>query len=81
MITDIATTALQRAIALRQAPPGCVDRSSQYCSADYRSSAHGFIIPRSRTGKSLGQCGEGELQNPESRTSLATGMGVEQAIK
>ena len=55
MTADLATTALQRAIALRQPPPGCVhhaDRGSQYCSEDYRKllSAHGFIVSMSRKG-------------------------------
>ncbi|WP_157091266.1 IS3 family transposase, partial [Gluconobacter cerinus] len=55
MTADLATTALQRAIALRQPPSGCVhhaDRGSQYCSEDYRKllSAHGFIVSMSRKG-------------------------------
>ncbi len=55
MTADLATTALQRAIALRQPPPGCVhhaDRGSQYCSEAYRRllSAHGFIVSMSRKG-------------------------------
>ncbi|MBS1042072.1 IS3 family transposase [Gluconobacter cerinus] len=55
MTADLATTALQRAIALRQPPPGCIhhaDRGSQYCSEDYRKllSTHGFIVSMSRKG-------------------------------
>ena len=55
MTTDLPTTALQRAIALHQPPPGCVhhaDRGSQYCSEAYRQllSAHGFIVSMSRKG-------------------------------
>ncbi|WP_081603811.1 DDE-type integrase/transposase/recombinase [Gluconobacter thailandicus] len=55
MTADLATTALQRAIALRQPPPGCIhhaDRDSQYCSEAYRQllSAHGFFVSMSRKG-------------------------------
>ncbi|WP_373687857.1 IS3 family transposase [Gluconobacter sp. P5B12] len=55
MTADLATTALQRAIALRQPPPGCIhhaDRGSQYCSEAYRQllSAHGFLVSMSRKG-------------------------------
>lgn len=55
MTADLATTALQRAIALRQPPPGCIhhaDRGSQYYSEAYRQllSAHGFIVSMSRKG-------------------------------
>ncbi|GAD08678.1 transposase and inactivated derivatives [Gluconobacter frateurii NBRC 103465] len=38
MTADLATTALQRAIALRQPSPCCIhhaDRGSQYCSEAY----------------------------------------------
>lgn len=53
MTAGLATTALQRAIALRQPPPGCIhhaDRGSQYCSEAYRKllSAHGFLVSMSR---------------------------------
>ncbi|WP_264810173.1 DDE-type integrase/transposase/recombinase, partial [Acetobacter orleanensis] len=55
MTADLATTALQRAIALRQPPPDCIhhaDRGSQYCSEAYRKllSAHGFLVSMSRKG-------------------------------
>nr|WP_156470752.1 IS3 family transposase [Gluconobacter japonicus] len=55
MTAGLATTALQRAIALRQPPPGCIhhaDRGSQYCSEAYRKplSAHGFLVSMSRKG-------------------------------
>lgn len=55
MTADLATAALQRALALRQPLPGCVhhaDRGSQYCSEAYRQSlsAHGFLVSMSRKG-------------------------------
>ncbi|MFS8368634.1 DDE-type integrase/transposase/recombinase [Acetobacter indonesiensis] len=55
MTANLATTALQRAIALRQPPPSCVhhaNRGSQYCSEAYRKllSAHGFIVSMTRKG-------------------------------
>ena len=55
MTAKLAVTALNRAIALRRPPKGCVhhaDRGSQYCSEDYRKvlSAHGFIVSMSRKG-------------------------------
>ncbi|GEN04823.1 IS3 family transposase [Acetobacter indonesiensis] len=48
MTANLATTALQRAIALRQSSPDCVhhaDRGSQYFSKAYRKllSAHGLV--------------------------------------
>ena len=54
---DLAITALKRAIATRQPPPGLIhhsDRGSQYCSYDYRKllTAHG--IHSSMSGK--GNC-------------------------
>ena len=55
MTTDLATTVLHRAVALRQPPSGCIhhaDRGSQYCSEAYRKllSAHGFLVSMSRKG-------------------------------
>ncbi|MDI6653501.1 hypothetical protein QMA67_11210 [Gluconobacter japonicus] len=44
---DLATTALQYAIALRQPPPSCIhhaDRGSQYCSEVYRKLLSAVIM-------------------------------------
>jgi len=52
---DLATTALSRAIAIRQPKPGLIhhsDRGSQYCSYDYRDllKKHGIIASMSGKG-------------------------------
>jgi len=52
---DLATTALVRAIAIRQPKPGLIhhsDRGSQYCSYDYRDllNKHGIIASMSGKG-------------------------------
>ncbi len=52
---NLPIEALQRAIALRQPPPGVIhhsDRGSQYCSNDYRASLedHGFLASLSGKG-------------------------------
>ncbi len=52
---DLALTALQRAIALRDPPAGVIhhsDRGSQYCSDDYRKllRQHGFVSSMSGKG-------------------------------
>ena len=54
--TDLALTALRRALALRRPAPGLIhhaDRGSQYCSAAYQAElrAHGFQISMSGRGK------------------------------
>jgi putative transposase len=53
--TDLALTALRRALALRRPAPGLIhhaDRGSQYCSAAYQAElrAHGFQISMSGRG-------------------------------
>jgi putative transposase len=53
--TDLALTALRRALALRRPAPGLIhhaDRGSQYCSAAYQAElrAHGFQISISGRG-------------------------------
>jgi len=53
--TDLALTALRRALALRRPAPGLIhhaDRGSQYCSAAYQAElrAHGLRISRSGRG-------------------------------
>ena len=55
MKRGLAMDALQRAVALRQPPPGLIhhsDRGSQYCSDDYRKlvQAHGFVASMSGRG-------------------------------
>jgi putative transposase len=55
MKRGLALAALQRAINLRQPPPGLIhhsDRGSQYCSADYRRLVriHGFVASMSGRG-------------------------------
>ena len=55
MKRGLAMDALQRAINLRNPPPGLIhhsDRGSQYCSADYRRllKSHGFIASMSGHG-------------------------------
>jgi putative transposase len=55
MKRGLALAALQRAINLRQPPPGLIhhsDRGSQYCSADYRRlvRSHGFVASMSGRG-------------------------------
>jgi transposase InsO family protein len=54
---DLATTALSRAIAIRQPKPGLIhhsDRGSQYCSYDYRDKLNAQGIIASMSGK--GNC-------------------------
>ena len=55
MKRDLASRALDMAVAMRQPPKGCIhhtDRGSQYCSHDYqkRLSKHGFKVSMSGKG-------------------------------
>ena len=55
MKKDLAIEALQRAIALRTPPPGCLhhsDKGSQYCSYEYQKllADNGFVVSMSGTG-------------------------------
>jgi putative transposase len=57
MKKDLALTALKRALAIRQPPPGIIhhsDRGSQYCSGDYRKLLADHKILASMSGK--GNC-------------------------
>lgn len=57
MKKDLALTALKRALAVRQPPPGLIhhsDRGSQYCSGDYRKLLANHKILASMSGK--GNC-------------------------
>jgi putative transposase len=54
---DLAMRALDKAIALRAPPPGCIhhsDRGSQYCSHDYQKRLRQYGIKPSMSGK--GNC-------------------------
>ena len=55
MKQDLALQALNRAIALRKPPPGCIhhtDRGVQYCAHGYQKllRQHGFEVSMSGTG-------------------------------
>lgn len=54
---DLALQALNRAVALRNPPPGCIhhtDRGSQYCSHDYQKRLRRLGLKASMSGK--GNC-------------------------
>jgi putative transposase len=54
---DLALQALNRAVALRNPPPGCIhhtDRGSQYCSHDYQKRLRQLSFKPSMSGK--GNC-------------------------
>ena len=54
---DLALEALNRAVALRNPPPGCIhhtDRGSQYCSHDYQKQLRELGFKVSMSGK--GNC-------------------------
>ena len=68
--TALPLTALQRALAIRQAPAGLLhhsDRGSQYASHDYRAclAAHGGIVRMSRRGN----CWDSEIDILHSRSA------------
>ena len=54
---DLALQALNRAVALRNPPPGCIhhtDRGSQYCAGDYKKRLNNLGFKASMSGK--GNC-------------------------
>jgi putative transposase len=54
---DLALQALNRAVALRNPPPGCIhhtDRGSQYCAGDYQKRLNNLGFKASMSGK--GNC-------------------------
>jgi putative transposase len=51
---DLALQALNRAVALRNPPPGCIhhtDRGSQYCAGDYQKRLNNLGFKASMSGK------------------------------
>ena len=69
---DLALQALDRAVALRNPPPGCIhhtDRGSQYCSHDYQKRLCQLGFKASMSGK--GCRSRNLLQDIEGRTHLA----------